>query len=186
MGCDGGALRGPLPGPQKMKTPRLAPGGVGRGCFISCRALCGALWDVLERGNIRTLTDIKTALRACKWPLRRFCFFASPLPRWTRAQKCRLRAIRGRTSGGAWAGSVGIWRTQKTRPMMAQGGRWWYSRFFRCLPDHHKREQQNKQNNQAGVTSSTISKETPSINRVVPCPGRKATRRPFHSGCLPS
>nr|DAU13697.1 MAG TPA: hypothetical protein [Bacteriophage sp.] len=27
------------------------------------------------------------------------------------------------------------------------------SRFFRRLPDHHKREEQDKQDNQAGVTS---------------------------------
>lgn len=140
-----------------MKTPRLAPGGVGRGCFISCRALCGALWDVLERGNIRTLTDIKTALRACKWPLRRFCFFASPLPRWTRAQKCRLRASGRPTSGEKLL--EGIKHGQKkTRPRKAQGGRWRYSRFFRRLPDNHDRKSQNKQDNQAGVTSSPQKK----------------------------
>ena len=142
------------PWPAKNENAPACSWWSGPGLLYIMSGACGALWDVLERGNIRTLTDIKTALRACKWPLRRFCFFASPLPRWTRAQKCRLRAIRGRTSGGAWAGSVGIWRTQKTRPMMAQGGRWWYSRYFRCLPDHHKREQQNKQNNQAEITSS--------------------------------
>ena len=130
VGCDGGALRGPLPGPQKMKTPRLAPGGVGRGCFISCRALCGALWDVLERGNIRTLTDIKTALRACKWPLRRFCFFASPLPRWTRAQKCRLRASGLPTSGEKLLEGIGNMGKRKPAPGKPRAGAGGIQDFF--------------------------------------------------------
>ena len=47
---------------------------------------------------------------------------------------------------------------KKTRPRKAQGGRWRYSRFFRRLPDNHDRKSQNKQDNQAGVTSSPQKK----------------------------
>ena len=83
-----------------MTIPRLSPDGVGRGCFMPCVALCGPLYGVLWHWNIETPPDIKTALRACKWPLRRFCVFTSPLPRWTRAKKCRLLTVGGHASGG--------------------------------------------------------------------------------------
>nr|DAR50255.1 MAG TPA: hypothetical protein [Caudoviricetes sp.] len=49
-----------------MKIPRLAPGGVGRGCFMLCLAFCGSIYGVLGHGNIETLPDGKDALRACK------------------------------------------------------------------------------------------------------------------------
>lgn len=102
-----------------MIIPRLAPGGVGRGCFMPCVALRGPLYGVLWCGNIGTLPDGKDALRACKCPLRRLCVFTSPMPRWTRAQKCRLRAVRRRTSGGAMAWSIGGHEQKKTRPWIA-------------------------------------------------------------------
>lgn len=105
VGCDGGALRGPLPGPQKMKTPRLAPGGVGRGCFMPCVALCGPLYGVLRHWNIETPPDIKTALRACKWHLQRFAIFVlldvgakmPPAGHW--------RAYKRRKAGGKYRGT---------------------------------------------------------------------------------
>src|SRR5699024_4833427 len=46
---------------------------------------------------------------------------------------------------------------KKARPGLSQGGRWWYSRFFRRLPNHHQGKGQDKQDNQAGVTSSLLS-----------------------------
>jgi hypothetical protein len=58
-----------------MIIPRLAPGGVGRGCFMPCVALRGPLYGVLWCGNIGTLPDGKDALRAFKRPLRRLCFW---------------------------------------------------------------------------------------------------------------
>ena len=58
-----------------MTIPRLAPDGVGRGCFMPCVALCGPLYGVLRHWNIETPPDIKTALRACKWHLQRFAIF---------------------------------------------------------------------------------------------------------------
>ena len=42
---------------------------------------------------------------------------------------------------------------KKAHPRLSQGGRWWYSRFFRRLPDNHDREEQNKQDNQEGIAS---------------------------------
>lgn len=43
---------------------------------MSCVALCGPLCDVLVAGSIEEiLPDDKTALRTCKWPLRRICFW---------------------------------------------------------------------------------------------------------------
>lgn len=77
-------------------------------------------------------------------------------PCWTQAQKCCLLASGGPTSGGKLLEGIEGHGQKKTRPRKAQGGRWRYSRFFRRLPDYHDREQQNKQYNQAGVTSSRI------------------------------
>lgn len=54
----------------------------------------------------RTLPYAKTALRACKWPLRLFCLWGYFLSCWIRAQKCGLRAVEWCTSGGSWAGSI--------------------------------------------------------------------------------
>lgn len=107
-----------------MTIPRLSPDGVGRGCFMPCVALCGPLYGVLWHWNIETPPDIKTALRACKWPLRRFCFLGRDLLCWSRAQKCRLLTVGGHASGGKLAGSIRrhicqrwmIRRAQKARP----------------------------------------------------------------------
>ena len=38
---------------------------------------------------------------------------------------------------------------KKARPRKARGGRWWYSRFFRRLPDDEDGEQQDKQDDHA-------------------------------------
>ena len=38
---------------------------------------------------------------------------------------------------------------KKAHPRLSQGGRWWYSRFFRRLPDNHQGKGKNKQDNQA-------------------------------------
>lgn len=92
-----------------MTIPRLSPDGVGRGCFVLCLAFCGPIYGVLWYWNIGTLQDNKTALRACKWSLRRFCFLRSVPPCWTQAQKCRLETIGGHASSGKLLGSVGIW-----------------------------------------------------------------------------
>ena len=45
-------LRRAISGPQQIIIPRLAPGGVGRGCFVPCGAFCGPLWGVLVAGSI--------------------------------------------------------------------------------------------------------------------------------------
>ena len=107
-----------------MIRPRLAPSGVGRGCFAPCRTFCGLLWAVLWSWNRDTLPDAKTSCRACKQPLRRLAVFSFvPLCRiW--AQKYRLQAVGRRTSGGKLAGSIRrhicqrwmIRRAQKARP----------------------------------------------------------------------
>ena len=81
--------------------------------------------------------------------------FASPLPRWTRAQKCRLLTVGGHASGGKLLEGIGTW-AKENPPQKFQGGYWWHSRFFRRLPNYHDREQDNKQDNQAGVTSVLI------------------------------
>lgn len=112
-------------------------------------ALWGDLWAALWRGSIGTPIDTKTPCMDCKWALRRLCFSGLVPLCWTRAKNSRLRAVGGHTSGGKLRGHG----QKKTRPRKAQGGRWWYSRFFCKLPDHHDREKDNKQDNQAGVTS---------------------------------
>nr|DAV30818.1 MAG TPA: hypothetical protein [Caudoviricetes sp.] len=101
-----------------MTIPRLASDGVGRGRFMPCVALCGPLWAVLVSGNIGTLQDGKAALRACKWPLRRFCFCLSPAP-------LRKNAACGPLEG--LQAAVSWWRVyrheqKKTRPREAPGG----------------------------------------------------------------
>lgn len=63
------------------------------------------------------------------------------------------RAYKRRGDGVEYIGGHG---QEKARPRKAQGGRWLYSRFFCKLPDHHDREKDNKQDNQAGATSSRI------------------------------
>ena len=113
-----------------MTIPRLASDGVGRGRFMPCVALCGPLWAVLVSGNIGTLQDGKAALRACKWPLRRFCFFASPLPRWTRAQKCRLRASGRPTSGEKLLEGIGNMGKRKPAPGKPRAGAGGIQDFF--------------------------------------------------------
>lgn len=110
-----------------MTIPRLASDGVGRGRFMPCVALCGPLWAVLVSGNIGTLQDGKAALRACKWPLRRFCVFASPLPR------CAKMPPRGHRMPRKRREAIGGYRKhgkKKTRPRKAQGGRCGTQDFF--------------------------------------------------------
>ena len=109
-----------------MTIPRLAPGGVGRGCFVLCVALCGPLCDALGRGNIGILPHTKTAIRACKWPLRRSCFFwaRSALPD-TGAKMPpadRRTAHKRREAAGEYRGTVDA----KTRPRLSRGGLWWH------------------------------------------------------------
>ena len=43
-----------------MKTPRLAPGGVGRGRFVLCLAFCGPLCGVLVAGSEKHCQTIKS------------------------------------------------------------------------------------------------------------------------------
>lgn len=62
-------------------------------------------------------------------------------------------SLEGLQAAGRWRG-VGGHGQEKTRPRIAQGGQ--VSRFFRRLQDHHHGEKQNKQDNQAGVTSSRM------------------------------
>ena len=126
---DGGALRGAIAGPQQITNPRPSPDGAGRGCFMPCASLCRPLWAVLRCGNIRTLPDDKTALRARKWPLRRFCVLGHVPPCRTWAQKCRLRAVGGHTSSGKMVEGTGIWAGRcrplkgiKTAPGLTRGG----------------------------------------------------------------
>ena len=52
---------------------------------------------------------------------------------------CRDTGGRARKLGGQ----------KKPAPDCSKGGRWWYSRFFRRLPDDHQGKSQNKQDNQA-------------------------------------
>ena len=131
--------------PAILTNPRLTPDGAGRGRFMPCVALCGPPCGVLWCGNIGTLPDTKTALRARKRPLRRFCVLASPLPCWTRAQNSRLEAVERRASGWKVPGSIGAradtlegLEGTKNRPRIDQGRKLRYSRFFRCLPDNHQ------------------------------------------------
>lgn len=60
--------------------------------------------------------------------------------------------LEGLQAAGRWRGVYRAW-ARENPPQKAQDGHWRYSRFFRRLPDNHNREQQDKQNNQAGVTS---------------------------------
>lgn len=96
---------------------------------MPCAGLWRLPWAVLRCGNIRTLPDDKTALRARKWPLRRFCVLGHVPPCRTWAQKCRLRAVGGHTSGGKMVEGTGIWAGRcrplkgiKTAPGLTRGG----------------------------------------------------------------
>ena len=97
--------------------------------YIMSGALRGAVGR-FRAWEYKTLTDIKTALRACKWPLRRFCFFASPLPRWTRAQKCRLRASGRPTSGEKLLEGIGNMGKRKPAPGKPRAGAGGIQDFF--------------------------------------------------------
>ena len=57
-----------------------------------------------------------------------------------------------RDMGGALPASEG----HKNRPRIDQGRKLRYSRFFRRLPYDHQQEEQDKQDNQAGVTPSQM------------------------------
>ena len=70
-----------------------------------------------------------------------------------RAHKRREDGGGYRDMGGALPASEG----HKNRPRIDQGRKLRYSRFFRRLPDHHQGKGKNKQDNQAGVTSSLLS-----------------------------
>ena len=108
-----------------MTMPRLAPGGVGRGCFMPCAALCWLLYGVLERGNIGALPNAKTALRVRKWPLRRSCLFGCAPTWWTRAQKMppagRGRSHKRREAGGKHR-DIGKRKPAPGKPRAGAGG----------------------------------------------------------------
>lgn len=82
-----------------------------------------------------------------------FCLSPAPLDTGAKMPPADRRRPRKRREA---AGGHRKHGQKKTRPRKAQGGRWRYSRFFRRLPDNHDRKSQNKQDNQAGVTSSRI------------------------------
>lgn len=135
-------------------------------------ALFGALWAAVRRFSGReleeTLPDDKTAIRACKWPLQRFAIFAPLRPAGHRRKTPpsgrngphKRRNVCGEyRDAAAHAGRPG--GRKKGRPRKPQGGKLYrapagQSRFFGKLPNHHKREKDNKQDNQAGVTSSAL------------------------------
>nr|DAH66324.1 MAG TPA: hypothetical protein [Caudoviricetes sp.] len=107
-----------------MIRPRLAPDGAGRGCFVLCLAFCGPIYGVLWYWDIGTLQDNKTALRACKWSLRRFCFFevcstlldtSAKMPPGDHRRPRKQREVAGecRDMGGHAGGTGG----QKNRPI---------------------------------------------------------------------
>ena len=79
-----------------------------------------------------------------------FCLSPAPLDTGAKMPPADRRRPRKRREA---AGGHRKHGQKKTRPRKAQGGRWRYSRFFRRLPDNHDRKSQNKQDNQAGVTS---------------------------------
>ena len=92
---------------------------------------------------------------------------ASPPPCWTRAQKCRLQASGGPTSGGKLLGSIGTradtlegLEGTKNRPRIDQGRKLRYSRFFRGLPDDEDGKQQDKQDDQALHLLSSSSRRS--------------------------
>ena len=72
------------------------------------------------------------------------------------AHKRRIVCREYRDTGGHPGGNRGA----KSRPRLSRGGRWWYSRFFRRLPDNHDREEQNKQDNQALHLLSSSSRRS--------------------------
>lgn len=82
-------------------------------------------------------------------------FYLSPAPLDTGA---KMPPAGRRTAHKRWeiAGEYRGAQAKESPPQKFQGGYWWHSRFFRRLPDYHDREQDNKQDNQAGVTSVLI------------------------------
>ena len=73
-----------------------------------------------------------------------FVFWPLPCPAGHGRKNSRLRAVGRRTSGGKQREDIGGHGQNKTRPRKAQGGRWWYSRFFRRLPDDHQGKHKDK------------------------------------------
>ena len=105
--------------------PRLTPDGAGRGCFMLCLAVCG---PSAGRFAVREYRDSYKGIKLRDGPVNglygSFVFWPFPLPCWTWAQKCRLRAIGRRTSGAELLEDIEGHGQKKTRPRLPQGGRW--------------------------------------------------------------
>lgn len=92
-----------------MIRPRLAPSGVGRGCFMPCVAPCGPLCDVLVAGSIeRYCRTIKPLYGLVNGLYVGFAFWDMFRPAGHGRKNSRLEAIGGHTSGGKLVEGVGI------------------------------------------------------------------------------
>lgn len=113
-----------------MIIPRLAPGGVGRGCFMPCVALRGPLYGVLWCGNIGTLPDGKDALRAFKRPLRRLCFWGLFRSAEHGRKNDACGPLEGLQAAGRWRGVYRRHGQEKTRPRKPRTGTGGIQDFF--------------------------------------------------------
>ena len=126
-----------------MIMPRLTPLRSGPGLLY---ALCGALWASVRRFGAREYRDTagrknrSTGLQMAFTAVLLFyaCFAlldmgAKMPPAGRRMAHKRLEAAGEDRNKGGRAGQLG--GHEKARPRKAQGGRCWYSRFFRRFPD---------------------------------------------------
>lgn len=90
-----------------MKMPRLTPDGAGRGCFMTCWAVCGPLLAVLGHGNIGIAIRAKSGVTGLQMAFTAVLLFGHVPPCWTRAQNSRLEAIGDHTSGGKLLMDIG-------------------------------------------------------------------------------
>ena len=125
----------------------------------------GPLAASVGRFAVREYRDSHKCIKRREGPVNGLCggfaFWYLPCPAGHGRKNSRLWAVEWRTGGGKLPGSIGtradalegLEGMKKPAPDCSKGGRWWYSRFFSRLPDNHDREQQDKQDNHAGVTS---------------------------------
>ena len=143
-------MRGAIYRPEQMKIPRSTPYRSGPGLLYALR---GPLAAYVRRFWAREYRDSHKGAKRRDGPLNGLCggfvFWPLPCPAghgrknaacglWT-VYKRREVAGEYRDAGGRAGRNIG---RKKYRPRQSQGGK--LSRFFRRLPDHHKREKDNK------------------------------------------
>lgn len=113
-----------------MTMPRLAPDGVGRGCFMPCVALRGPLYGVLCRENIGTLLDEKCRVEPVNALYSGFSFWGLFRSAEHGRKNDACGPLEGLQAAGRWRGVYRRHGQEKTRPRKPRTGTGGIQDFF--------------------------------------------------------